>query len=103
MEDKRYSITLADGTVLSNLRLNGNTFISEESVDPAVFEGNCSPVVIGNGETEETYPAMEYVVTAQPVPGEFWFSLRVVTEQELRDMRRDANIEYLAMMTGNEL
>lgn len=103
MEDKRYTITLADGRVLSDLRLNGNTFISKEPVNPAIFEGNCSPVVINDGETEETHPVMEYVVTAQPVAGEFWFSLRDVSEQELREMRRDANIEYLAMMTGVEL
>lgn len=103
MEEKRYSVTLADGSVLSDLRLNGNTFISEEPVDPAVFEENCSPVVISDGETSETHPVMEYVATAQPVAGEFWFSLRDVSEQELREMRRDANIEYLAMMAGIEL
>ena len=46
---------------------------------------------------------MEYVPTAQPVAGEFWFSLRDVSEQELTMMRMQANIEYIGMMAGVEL
>ena len=33
MEDKIYKITLADGTVLENLTLNGNNFISGENIE----------------------------------------------------------------------
>ena len=35
--------------------------------------------------------------------GEFWFSLRDVSEQELTMMRMQANIEYIGMMAGVEL
>ena len=103
MDEKIYSVTLADGTVLGNLRMNGNTFISQEPVDPAAFDGNCSGVVISDGLTEETHEFMEYVPTAHPVAGEFWFSLRDVSEQELTMMRMQANIEYIGMMAGVEL
>ncbi len=103
LEDKIYKITLTDGTVLDNLRLSGTNFVSGEPLDPAIFKDNCSGVVISDGETEEMHPAMEYVPTAQTETDKFRFTLRDLTEQELREMRRDANIEYLAMMTGVEL
>ena len=32
MEDKTYSITLADGTVIDDLKLNGNNFISKSPI-----------------------------------------------------------------------
>lgn len=103
MDPKTYSVTLANGTILCNLRMNGNTFISQEPVDPAIFDGNCAGVVVSDGVTEETHAFMEYVPTAQPVVGEFWFSLRDVSEQELTMMRMQVNIEYIGMMAGVEL
>lgn len=103
MDTKTYRIILADGTVLDDLRLNGNTFISQEPINPAVFSGNCSGVVISDGMREETHSFMEYLPTAQPVPGEFWFVLRDISEHELAMMRMQANIEYIGMMAGVEL
>ena len=50
MDEKNYKITLADGTELSNLTMNGNNFISEATIDPGIFQSNCSPVVISDGE-----------------------------------------------------
>ena len=35
-----YKITLADGTVLENLELNGNNYIAEGVIEDSVFEGN---------------------------------------------------------------
>ena len=37
MNNKIYKITLADGTVIDNLTLNGNNYISKEVVDPSIF------------------------------------------------------------------
>ena len=45
-----YKITLADGTTLENLVLNGNNFIAAAAVDDAVFKGNMASVVITNLE-----------------------------------------------------
>lgn len=45
-----YKITLADGTALENLVLNGNNFIAQTAVDDAVFEGNMASVTITNLE-----------------------------------------------------
>lgn len=45
-----YKITLADGTALENLVLNGNNFIAQTAVDDAVFKGNMATVTITNLE-----------------------------------------------------
>ena len=55
MEDKIYKITLSDETVLDNLRLNGNNFISSSEINESVFDGNCSIVTINDGEKDEVH------------------------------------------------
>lgn len=50
MDDKIYKITLADGTVIDNLKLNGNNFISPVEIDETIFDGNCLNVTINDGE-----------------------------------------------------
>ncbi len=100
-----YSITLADGTVIENLTMNGDNFVSADGVDSAVFTDNCSPVIISDGETEVTHEHMELVqVTEAPDDSETtWFVLRDLTEAEIEKMQTRADIEYLAMMAGVEL
>lgn len=103
MEEKRYSITLADGTVLGDLRLNGNNYISNQPIDESVFEDNCAPVIISsNGENKEIHEVMELVQVAE-VAGEYWFVLRDISTKELADIKLRSDVEYLAMMTGVEL
>lgn len=102
MEPKTYTITLADGTVLSGLGLNGNNFISADPVDPDIFDGNCTPVVISDGETEETHENMELVQVTQ-VGDDYWFVLRDLSAAELNEIQMRADIEYIAMMAGIDL
>lgn len=78
MDEKNYKITLADGTELSNLTMNGNNFISEATIDPGIFQSNCSPVVISDGEHDETHENMELVQVTE-VNGQSWFVLRDMT------------------------
>ena len=52
MDEKTYRITLADGTILDNLTMNGNNFISEGAIDASIFDGTCSPVIINDGTNE---------------------------------------------------
>lgn len=102
MDEKLYTITLADGTEISNLRLNGNNFISDTPVDSEIFDENCSPVVISDGDNEETHANME-LVQVTPVGTEYWFVLRDISEEELEKIRNRSDLEYIAMMTGVEL
>lgn len=53
-----YTITLADGTKLENLELNGNNYIAEGVIEDSVFEGNLDTVKITDGETTETFTDM---------------------------------------------
>jgi hypothetical protein len=103
MEEKIYKVVLADGVVIDNLRLNGNNLISKKAIDSSIFEGNCSSVVISDGETNEIHENMELVQITEPVEGEYWFVLREVSEDELARIKMQSDIEYVAMMSGVEL
>ena len=76
-----YQITLHDGTVLDELELNGNNFISAQVIDDSVFSGNLDTVTISNGETTETYTDMK-LMSNRVDGGKSWFVLSEKTEQE---------------------
>ncbi len=101
--DKKYSVTLADGTELSNLTLNGNNFISTVPLYESTFRNNCSPVIISDGVMTETHENMELVQVVQQFPGEWWFILRDLSQEEIRRIKTQSDIEYIAMMAGIEL
>jgi len=99
MEEKVYKITLADGTIISNLRLNGNNYISDVSIDQTVFANHCSPVVINDGANSVTHANMELVQVTE-VNGKYWFVLRDISSEELLLNKNRSDIEYLAMMAN---
>lgn len=103
IEEKTYTVTLSDGTVLSNLKLNGNNFISTEPISAYIFEDNCEGVAISDGEYDETHSHMTPIYGVQQHGNEYWFALRDLTRDELERMKIQADIEYIAMMTDIEL
>lgn len=103
MDDKIYSVTLADGTVIDGLRMNGNNFISTTTIDADIFDGNLSMVVISDGETEETHENMDLIHLTAYDSGEYWFALRELSAEEIEKLQMRSDIEYLSMMTGVEL
>lgn len=102
MDEKIYKITLADGTVIDNLTLNGNNFISSEVIGASVFDSNCSPVVINDGATDEVHEHME-LVQVTIIDGKSWFVLRDISQKELEQAKIKSDIEYIAMMCDVEL
>ena len=38
--EKVYSITLADGTILDDLKLNGNNYVSQKEIKEEAFQDN---------------------------------------------------------------
>ena len=102
MDEKRYMITLADGTEIGDLRLNGNNFISERPIDEHVFSDNCSPVTISGGRGREVHENME-LAQVTSVGEECWFVLRDLTATELERIKMQSDIEYVAMMAGVEI
>ena len=102
MDEKIYVITLANGTEIGNLRLNGNNFISKAPIDATIFEGNSSPVIIRNGESEEIHENME-LVQITPIGEDYWFVLRDLSAAELEKIKMQSDIEYVAMMARIEI
>jgi len=58
-------IELADGTKLTNLRANGNNFISDTPIEDSVFEGNLSTVKITTPEGVTEYKDLKLVQNRQ--------------------------------------
>lgn len=104
--EKKWKITLADGTQLENLRLNGNNFISDTKITADIFNGNLSKVVIegieDGKESVQEYEHMELVQIVHYEDG-YYFVLRELSQDELDKIKTQADIEYLAMMSDIDL
>lgn len=96
-----FTITLSDGSQISELRLNGNNFISKKELTRADFDGKLSHVIISGGDSELTgeHGAMD-LIQCIPYKGEYWFALRDISAAELREMSIDARLDYIEMMEG---
>ena len=103
MENGTFKITLADGTVLDGLGLNGNNYISSKKLTEDDFDGNLDHITIEDAEGNiEELENME-LVQVKKYGKEYWFVLRQLSEQEIRDSKLQANIEYIAMMADIDL
>lgn len=102
MDEKIYKVTLADGTVIDNLRLNGNNYISEKELSADMFLENLGTVTINDGEKDAVYENMILVQLAK-YDDEYWFILRTMTKKELQEIKNRSDIDYIAMMTDIEL
>lgn len=69
-----YTITLANGTKLENLELNGNNYIAEGVIEDSVFQDNLASVTITDGKTTETYTDM-VLISNRVDGGRSWFIL----------------------------
>lgn len=103
MEKETWKITLADGTMLDQLRLNGNNFISAAKVTDATFAGKLSGVTITDPNGAQTVHEHMALVQISQCDGEYWFILRDLLPEELTAAKMAANIEYIAMMTDVNL
>lgn len=103
MEANTWKITLADGSTIENLSLNGNNFISKTKIMEESFAGGLSDVhyACSDGSTE-THHNMELVQITR-VGKEYWFVLRELTEAELQAIKTQSQIEYIAMMADIDL
>lgn len=107
-----FTVTLADGTQLGGLELNGNNFVSKTEVTAETFRGKLGRVVIeGDAEADEAgligeHEHMELVQVAHYTRARhgmedgYYFVLREIpaTEQEKRQLRAD--VDYALMLGG---
>ena len=103
-----YKITLADGTTLENLVLNGNNYISPTAVDDAVFAGSMATVTITNLEDGTTEQIEDGVLLSNIVrDGCSWLVLGQKTPEQIAEEARDNEIAELrramaVLLTGKE-
>lgn len=106
MEQELYEITLSDGTVLSNLTINGNNFVSNTEVTKATFNGKLSNVTIKNVTTGEELEYENMVLVQitqyQTDPSRYYFVLRELTQKELEEINLRADIDYALMMLDDD-
>ena len=87
----KYKITLADGTQLKNLELNGNNYITPSPVDNATFEGNLQTVTI-TGPDGTTTMRDVMLVSNRVVAGRSWIVLAEKSERQKMEEDTDAMI-----------
>ena len=81
MEKRTWKITLADGTSLDGLDLNGNNFISSTAVTEDTFTGKLSSVTSEGPDGTQTYQDMK-LVQIRKVGKSYWFILAEKTAEE---------------------
>ena len=89
-----YKITLADGTILNNLLVNGNNFISDTRVDASIFENNLRAVHITGPNVDETFENLELAGIRED-GGKCWIVLRQLSDSEIRERSTQADIREL--------
>ena len=103
-----YKITLADGTALENLVLNGNNYVASTAVDDAVFKDNMATVTITNLEDERTEQIEDGVLLSNIVrEGCSWLVLGQKTPEQKATEAKDKEIAELrramaVLLTGKE-
>lgn len=101
----KYTITMADGTVLDNLLMNGNMYVSQTEITKDDLNLDAlSEVVIKETEDDGTEheDTFENMVCDGVVHwAEGWlFNLRTMTNGETTYAEMDARIAFLEMMGG---
>lgn len=99
-----YTIDLGNGTILTDLTMNGNNFVSQTPIEEDVFEG-MGTVVISNNEDnfDETIEHAELVALSYQPDGGYYFVLRKISAEELRQAANDAQILFTAIATDTLL
>lgn len=80
--DYKYTITLADGTQLTDLRLNGDNYVSQTQIDESIFKDNLDTMTVSGGETETVYHDVEFIQQMQWMDGTYYLAFRELSEQE---------------------
>ena len=96
-------ITLQDGTVLANLKLNGNNFISDTIIETSIFEDNLGNVKIEDDEGNVTEYRFMKLVQNIEVDGKSWFILAEQSENDLLKARLKATEDALTFLMDMQM
>ena len=95
-------ITLQDGTILDNLELNGNNFISKTEITESMFADNLETVTISDGTNESVQENMKLVQISN-MNDEYWFVLAAKSKQEVENdelRKRLADLAEIVLLGG---
>lgn len=102
MEDLIYTMVLSDGTIIENLKKNGDNYISASKLTADMFEGKLSEVMVKTSEDEVVMENMALVQITE-MNGKYWFVLRQFSSIELAIAKMSSDIDFLAMLQDAEL
>ena len=98
-----YTIDLGNGTTLNGLELNGNNYVSKEELTEDIFE-DMDIATITNEDTGEVSELNSPILVAlSEYPEGWYFVLREQTEEEIKEVERDAQILFTAISTDTLL
>ena len=86
-----YTIKLYDGTVLDNLELNGNNFISDTIIPDTVFENNLKTVEVFDGENTQILTD-QFLAANRVENNQTWFVLIDKTPEQKEKEEFENNI-----------
>ena len=91
-----YTIKLNNGTIISNLVLNGNNFISDKIISDDIFTNNLDKVEISDGKSTQIYQDM-MLVANRVIDGKSWFILAEKTPEQKEKEALEATITDLQL------
>lgn len=108
MNKKRYTITLSDGTKISDLTLNGNNFVSKTKITADVFKRNLDHVLISSNDGFAEFDHMKLI---QIMPFslkeneelEWYFILSEISKEEMEKEKLRSDVDYLGMIMDVDL
>lgn len=93
-----YTIDLGNGTVLENLTLNGNNYVSDTELDESTFSG-MSNVTITDSSNNSVILKHAKLQQVMPLFGKWYFIIEEMSDLELQTMANSAQLFYTAAMT----
>lgn len=89
MNDKKYIVTLSDGTEIKNLRLNGNNFISTVEIKEQLFDKGLEEVTVTGPDGTQVWHNCK-LIQVMIINSEWWFILAEKTQDEIEKERIEA-------------
>ena len=96
-------IILQDGTVLEDLKLNGNNFISGTIIESSIFQDNLGNVKIEDEDGNITEYRFMKLIQNTEVDNKSWFILAEQSENDLLKARLKATEDALAFLMDMQM
>ena len=96
-------ITLQDGTVLENLKLNGNNFISDTIIESSTFQDNLGNVKIEDEDGNVAEYRFMKLIQNIVVDGKSWFILAEQSENDFLKARLKATEDVLTFLMDMQM